>query len=96
MSSLKTKKGKDQILDVKYSEKIINENLKLIKKIRKCYDKGSVTDNNIACLCIGLYQFTRPFSFEKSYYYSQTMENGRHRTLNKYLQNFIKNIIFKK
>ena len=34
LSSLKTKKGKDQILDVKYSEKIINENLKLIKKIR--------------------------------------------------------------
>ena len=46
---------------------------------------------NIAALCVGLYQLTRPFNFEKSYYYSLVLKNGRHKTLNKYLKNFLKN-----
>ncbi len=95
IKKLKTKEGRDQIFDVKYKEKIINENIKLIKKIRYYNDKGQISEINIACLCIGLYQFTRPFNFEKSYYYSLIMKNGRHKTLNLFLKNFIKNIILK-
>ena len=91
IKKLKTLKGKDQIFDVKYKEKIINENIRLIKKIRLYNDKGLVSETNIAALCVGLYQLTRPFNFEKSYYYSLVLKNGRHKTLNKYLKNFLKN-----
>lgn len=93
IKKLKTLKGRDQILDVKYKEKIINENIKLIKKIRSFNDKGCISETNIAALCVGLYQLTRPFNFDKSYYYSLILKYGRHKTLNKYLKNFEKNFI---
>ena len=92
---LKTLKGRDQIFDVKYKEKIINDNIKLIKKIRQYNDKGKISHINIAALCIGLYQFTRPYDFDNSYYYSLLLKDGRHKVLNLYLRNFINNIILR-
>ena len=39
-----------------------------------------------------MYQFTRPLVLEQSHYFQLTKKNGRHRVLNTYLKNFIKNI----
>ena len=89
-NKLKTLKGKNQIFEIKYKEEIINENIHLIKKIRLLYDTGFVSKHSIACLAIGLYQFTRPFIFEESYYFNESKRMGRHKIVNKYLVNFIK------
>ena len=59
-------------------------------KIRLLYDTGFVSKHSIACLAIGLYQFTRPFIFEESYYFNESKRMGRHKIVNKYLVNFIK------
>lgn len=83
---LKTNKGKDQIIDVKYKEKIINENIQLIKKIKK----KLVNKNDLkALISISMYQFTRPFSQKESQIYQETLRKGRHKTLNNFLKNCI-------
>ncbi len=92
--TLKTKKGRNQLFDIDYKEKIILENLQLIKKIKILSETGFIKDENIVALCIGLYQFTRPFNFEQSYYMQETKQ-GRHKTVNKFLKNFIDNFSYK-
>lgn len=89
-NKLKTMSGKNQLLEVNYKEDLINENIELIKKIKILNSGGFIKDMNIATLAIGLYQFTRPFVFEESYYFKETVRNGRHQVLNKYLRNFLK------
>ena len=89
---LKTLKGKNQVFEIKYKEKIINENIKLIKKIKSLQMQKKVNEIDIVALCIGMYQFTRPLIFEQSYYFQLCKKDGRHKVLNIYLQNFIKNI----
>ena len=89
---LKTTKEKNQLFDIEYKEKIILENLKLIKKIKLYSQTGFVKDENIIALCLGLYQFTRPFIFKESQYFQES-KKGRHKTLNKYLKNFIENFV---
>lgn len=91
---LKTTKGRDQLFDIEYKEDIILENLELIKKIKLLSQTGFINDENIVALCLGLYQFTRPFNFDQSYYMQET-KKGRHKTLNLYLKNFIKNFSYK-
>lgn len=88
-SQLKTIKGRDQIFEVKYKEEIINENIEMIKKIRILKDSGFLSNIQIACLAIGLHQFTRPFIFEQSYYYQESLKTGRHKALKEYLKNFL-------
>lgn len=68
-------------------DKKIKENLGLIKKIRTLFETGFVSSDNLIALSVGLYQFTRPFNFDQSYYMQLSME-GRHKTINKYLKNF--------
>ena len=83
---LKTINGKNQILDVKYKEKIINKNIKLIKKIKQ----KLVRNNDLRILIsLSLYQFTRPFNQDESQIYQETLRNGRHKTLNKFLKSCI-------
>ncbi len=91
IKKLKTLKGRDQIFDVKYKDKLINDNIELLKKIKILKDSGFINHIQIACLCIGMHQFTRPFIFEESFYYQETLRNGRHKSLNKYLNSFINN-----
>lgn len=86
---LKTLEGRNQIFEVSYKEDIINENIELIKKIKILTDSGFVSKTQIACLTIGLHQFTRPFIFEESFYYQESLRKGRHNTVNEYLKNFI-------
>ena len=88
-SQLKTMEGRDQFSDVDYKEDIINQNIEMIKKIRILKESGFVNNTQIACLCIGLHQFTRPFIFDQSYYYQESLKLGRHNTLKKYLTNFL-------
>ena len=88
---LKTLEGKNQIFGIKYKENIINENIELLKRIKTYFETGFINETNLICLCIGLYQFTRPFEFENSYYFQQTKKKDRHAVLNLYLKNFIKN-----
>lgn len=85
-----TIKGRDQLFEVDYKDEIILENLGLIKKIRTLFETGFVSSDNLIALSVGLYQFTRPFNFDQSYYMQLSME-GRHKTINKYLKNFLKN-----
>ena len=61
----------------------------MIKKIRILKDAGFVSNIQIASLAIGLHQFTRPFIFEQSYYYQESLKIGRHKALKKYLENFL-------
>ena len=93
---LKTLEGKNQIFGIKYKEPIINENIELLKRIKTYFDTGFVSEINLISLCIGLYQFTRPFEFENSYYFQQTKKKDRHNLLNLYLKNFIKNFSIKR
>ena len=86
---LKTLKGKNQIFDLRYKEKIIKENIYLLKKIKKKYLKKHIKNLDIGALCIGLYQFTRPMIFNQSEYFQQTKKIGRHKTINKFLKNFL-------
>jgi SAM-dependent methyltransferase len=95
-NKLKTLEGKNQIFEVKYKEDIINENIEMIKKIKTYFETGFVDETNIICLSIGLYQFTRPFEFENSYYFQLTKKKNRHEVLNLYLKNFIKNFSIKR
>tara|TARA_B100001123_G_C15221489_1_gene991405 strand:+ start:317 stop:1447 length:1131 start_codon:yes stop_codon:yes gene_type:complete len=88
---LLTKVGKNQLFDIKYKESIILENIELVKKIKILNDTGYISDTLISCLCIGLYQFTRPLVLEESNYYQETQRTGRHKLLNNYLKNFLKN-----
>ena len=88
---LKTIKGKNQIFDVIYKDKLIKKNIKLILKIKHLNKKRKINDKDILNLCIGLYQFTRPLVFDQSDYFLMTKKLGRHVVLNKYLSNFIKN-----
>lgn len=88
-NQLKTLTGRDQIFDIKYNEDIINENIEMIKKIRILKESGFISSTQIACLAIGLHQFTRPFVFEQSYYYQESLRLGRHNSLRKYLKNFL-------
>ena len=83
-----------ELFDIEYKEDIILENLELIKKIKLLSQTGFINDENIVALCLGLYQFTRPFNFDQSYYMQET-KKGRHKTLNLYLKNFIKNFSYK-
>ncbi len=85
-----TIKGRDQLFEVDYKDKIILENLELIKKIKMLFKTGFISDENVIALSVGLYQFTRPFNFEQSYYMQLSME-GRHKTINKFLKNFLQN-----
>ena len=83
---LKTINGKNQILDVKYKEKIINKNIKLIKKIKQ----KLVRNNDLRILIsLSLYQFTRPFNQDESQIYQETLREGRHKTLHNFLKNCI-------
>jgi SAM-dependent methyltransferase len=86
---LKTLEGRNQLFGVSYKEDIIKENIELIKKIKILSDSGFISKTQIACLTIGLHQFTRPFIFEKSFYYQESLRKGRHNTVNEYLKNFI-------
>ena len=86
---LKTIKGKNQIFDVIYKDKLI-QIIKLILKIKHLNKKRKINDKDILNLCIGLYQFTRPLVFDQSDYFLMTKKLGRHVVLNKYLSNFIK------
>jgi len=95
-NKLKTLEGKNQIFGIKYKEPIINENIELLKRIKTYFDTGFVSEINLISLCIGLYQFTRPFEFENSYYFQQTKKKDRHNLLNLYLKNFIKNFSIKR
>ena len=88
---LKTLSGKNQITDVKYKENIINQNIKLIKLIKKKYKDKRINQVDISSFCIGLYQFTRPLVMEESEYYQKSKKYGRHKVINEYLKNFIKN-----
>ena len=92
LKKLKTQKGKNQIKDIKYKEKIIKENIKLIKLIKKKDNQNLINSYYLICLAISMYQFTRPFKLNKSYYYDEVIKNGRHKTLNLLLRNFLKNI----
>ena len=93
---LRTIKGKNQIFDISYKEKIINENIRLLKKIKKKFLKKQINTADISALCIGLYQFTRPMIFEQSEYFQQTKKLGRHKTINKFLINFLNHFDQKK
>tara|TARA_B100001057_G_scaffold375651_1_gene380504 strand:+ start:862 stop:2019 length:1158 start_codon:yes stop_codon:yes gene_type:complete len=93
---LRTIKGKNQISDISYKEKIINENIRLLKKIKKKFLKKQINTTDISALCIGLYQFTRPMIFEQSEYFQQTKKLGRHKTINKFLINFLNHFDQKK
>ena len=88
---LKTLKGKNQLFDISYKEAIINENIKLIKKIKFLVNSKYVSKTQLVCLIIGLHQFTRPVNFAKSLYYQESLKKGRHKALNEYLNNFINN-----
>tara|TARA_B100001123_G_C15311192_1_gene1024402 strand:+ start:971 stop:2101 length:1131 start_codon:yes stop_codon:yes gene_type:complete len=88
---LLTKEGKNQLFDVTYNEDIILKNIDLVKKIKILNDTGYISDTLISALCIGLYQFTRPLILEESNYYQESKRIGRHKLLNKYLKNFLKN-----
>lgn len=90
-NKLKTLNGKNQLLEIKYRDKIINDNINLIKLIKKKFDKKNFREQDINSLCIGLYQLTRPKDFEKSDYYDLLKKKGRHKLLNEYLSNFLKN-----
>ena len=63
--------------------------LKMIKKIRILKESGFINNTQIASLAIGLHQFTRPFIFDQSYYYQESLKLGRHNALKKYLSNFL-------
>lgn len=93
---LKSTKGRNQITEVKYTQKIINENIFLINKIKTFYETGFVNKTNMICLCLGMYQFTRPYVFENSYYFQESKKQGRHEILNIYLKNFIDNFSHKR
>lgn len=95
-NKLKTLEGKNQIFGIKYKEKLINENIELLKKIKTYFETGFINEINLICLCIGLYQFTRPFEFENSFYFQETKRKGRHEVLNLYLNNFISNFSIKR
>ena len=95
-NKLKTLTGRNQIFDVNYKEESINENINLFKRIKTYYETGFIDETNLICLCIGLYQFTRPFEFENSFYFQETKKKDRHSVLNTYLKNFIKNFFIKK
>ena len=93
---LKTLKGKNQIININYKEKIIKQNIKLIKLIKNKYKSKKINRLDISSLCIGLYQFTRPLIIEQSEYYQKSKIVGRHNLINKYLKNFLKNYDKKK
>ncbi len=88
---LRTLNGKNQITDIKYKENIINQNIKLIKLIKKKYKAKKINQIDVSSLCIGLYQFTRPLVMEESEYYQKSKKIGRHNVVNEYLKNFINN-----
>ncbi len=88
-NQLKTMEGRDQFSDIDYKEDIINQNIEMIKKIRILKESGFVSNTQIACLSIGLHQFTRPFIFDQSYYYQKSLKVGRHNALKEYLTNFL-------
>jgi len=95
-NKLKTLEGRNQIFEVKYKEDIINKNIELFKKIKTYFDTGFINETNLISLSIGLYQFTRPFEFENSYYFQLTKKKDRHEVLNLYLKNFVKNFSIKR
>ena len=70
--------------------------LELFKKIKTYFDTGFINETNLISLSIGLYQFTRPFEFENSYYFQLTKKKDRHEVLNLYLKNFVKNFSIKR
>ena len=88
LKKLRTTKGKNQLFGVKYKEKIINENIKIIKMIKRRYEKKLIDNYCLISLVISMYQFTRPFDMDKSYYYQEAISNGRHKSLNLLLKNF--------
>lgn len=80
----------NQLLDIKYKEKIINKNISLIKEIKK---KLSKKKNSflLPIICISLYEFTRPFNREKSFILHEAKSHGNpHTALSIYLNNLIK------
>ena len=93
LKKLKTKVGKNQLFDINYKEKMIKENIKLLKLIKRKYNQYLINDYDIICLAISMYQFTRPFNPKKSDYYTEVLKEGRHKTLNLLLKNFTKNFI---
>ena len=93
IGQLKTKKGRDQIFDMNYKEAVINDNIDLIKQIRRLKEEGRVSAADIALLTISMYQFTRPFVPAQSEIFQKSIKEGRHKTLNAYLKSFIKDVI---
>lgn len=80
----------NQLLDIKYKEKIINKNISLIKEIKK---KLSKKKNSLLLpiICISLYEFTRPFNREKSFIFNKAKSHKNpHTALSIYLKNLIK------
>lgn len=91
--NLKTNEGIDQLFEVDYKEEIIKDNIEMIKKIKTFYKTGFIEDYHIICLCLSLYQTTRPYIQNLSYYYQEAKKNGRHKTINIILSNFIKSFV---
>ena len=83
---LKTIKGKNQLFDVEYKEKIINENINLIKKIKKKLVKNDFLK---ILIILSMYQFTRPFNPKESHIFQESLRNGKHKSLNQFLKNCI-------
>ena len=83
---LKTIKGKNQLFDLEYKEKIINENINLIRKIKKKLVKKDFLK---ILVILSMYQFTRPFNLKESHIYQESLRNGKHKSLNKFLRNCI-------
>jgi hypothetical protein len=87
LPKMKTKKGRNQILDMNYTEGIVLENIELVKEIKKRREAGQLTDMDIVLLTLNLYQMTRPFIPKQSEVYQRTVQEGRHKTFNFYLRN---------
>lgn len=92
-NNLCTNEGIDQLFGIDYKDELIKENIEMLKDIKTYYKTGFIEDYHIISLCISLYQTTRPYIQEYSYYYQEAKKRGRHKTINKILSNFIKNFI---
>ena len=49
---LKTKKGKNQIFNMNYKDKLIKNNIKLVKLIKSLYSKKYFDDEDIVALTV--------------------------------------------
>ena len=86
-NKLKTKRGRNQLLEIKYKENVIKENIKLIKKLKNKLKKKEFYK---ILICLSLYQFTRPFNPDESFIYQESLRKGKHESLNIFLKNCLK------